>query len=78
VATLVFLTYPKIDLGFSGAFHVRNGAFSGQSLRWVQALRDAFSAVFYLCIGVSLAGLILTRYRARRWLNLDDKQWLFL
>jgi lipid A 4'-phosphatase len=78
VATLVFLTFPKIDLSISGAFHVHNGAFSGQSLRWVHALRGSFTAVFYLCIGVSLAGLILTRYRARRWLNLDDKQWLFL
>ena len=78
LATLVFLAFPKIDLSISGAFHVRNGSFSGQSLRWVQALRGSFSGAFYLSIGVSLAGLVLTRNRARRWLNLDDKQWLFL
>jgi len=78
LATLVFLTFPKIDLGISSAFHARNGTFSGQSLRWVQALRGSFSGAFYLFVGVSLAGLVLTRYRARKWLTLDDKQWLFL
>jgi len=78
LATAIFLTFPEIDLSISGAFHDRNGTFSGQSLQWVQALRGSFSGAFYLVIGVALAGLILTRKRARRWLNLDDKQWLFL
>src|SRR5262249_57551149 len=77
VATLVFLTFPKIDLSISGAFHVRNGTFSGQSLRWVQALRGSFSGAFYVSIGVSLAGLVLTRNPAPGSLNLDDHPHLF-
>ena len=78
LATLVFLAFPKIDLSISGAFYVRKGTFSGQSLRLVQVLRGSFSGAFYLVIGASLVGLVLTRHRARRWLNLDRKQWLFL
>src|SRR5262249_6694859 len=78
LATLVFLAFPKIDLSISSAFYVRKGTFSGQSLRLVQVLRGSFSGAFYLVIGASLAGLVLTRHRARRWLNLDSKQRLFL
>jgi lipid A 4'-phosphatase len=78
LATMVFLWFPKIDLSISGAFHVRSGTFSGQSLQWVQALRGSFTGAFYLSVAISLAGLVLTRNRTRRWLSLDDKQWLFL
>jgi lipid A 4'-phosphatase len=78
LATLVFLVFPKIDLSISSAFYVRKGTFAGQSLRLVQVLRGSFSGAFYLVIGASLIGLVLTRHRARRWLNLDSKQWLFL
>jgi lipid A 4'-phosphatase len=78
LATMVFLWFPKIDLSISGAFHVHSGTFSGQSLQWVQALRGSFTGAFYLSVAISLAGLVLTRNRTRRWLSLDDKQWLFL
>jgi lipid A 4'-phosphatase len=78
LATLAFLAFPKIDLRISSAFYVRQGNFSGQSLGWVQMLRASFSGAFYLVIGASLVGLVLTRHRTRRWLYLDGKQWLFL
>jgi len=78
LATLVFLAFPNIDLSISRAFHVRAGAFSGQSLRWLEVLRGSFTGAFCLSIAASLAGLLLTRQRTRNWLSLGGKQWLFL
>src|SRR5262249_34738261 len=78
LTTLVFLAFPNVDLSVSRIFHVRDGAFSGQSLRWVRMLRDSFSGAFCLAIAISLAGLLLTRYRTRNWLGLGGKQWVFV
>ena len=78
LATMAFLAFPQIDLIVSGAFHVGSGTFSGQSLGWVRMSRSLFVGVFYLCIAAALAGLIITRGRARSWLRLTGMQWLFL
>ena len=78
LATLVFLAFPNIDLSVSRIFHVRDGTFSGQSRQWVRILRDAFVGAFCLAIAISLAGLLLTRYRTRNWLGLGGKQWVFV
>jgi lipid A 4'-phosphatase len=78
LAGLAFLAFPEIDLSVSRAFHVGRGAFSGQSLAWVQMLRNVFVGVFYLCIAISLGGLIIARGRTRTWLRLTGTQWLFL
>ena len=78
LAGIAFLAFPKIDLVVSGTFHNAGGTFLGQSLGWVQQLRNIFRFVFYLCIAASLAGLFMTRNRTRTWLRLAFRQWLFL
>jgi lipid A 4'-phosphatase len=78
LAACAFCAFPQIDLMVSGAFHVKGGAFSGQSLGWVLMLRTFFRVHFYLWIAASLAGLFITRDRTRTWLRLAFIQWLFL
>jgi lipid A 4'-phosphatase len=78
LAGITFLAAPQIDLIASRTFHLGNGTFLGQSLAWVQTLRKGFMGVFYLCIAVTLMGLIMTRSSVRRWLQLTRAQWLFV
>jgi len=78
LATLAFLAFPEIDLSVSRAFHTGPGEFSGQSLGWVKMSRSLFLGLFYLCIAISLAGLVMTRAKARSWLGLSGAHWLFL
>lgn len=78
LAGIAFLAFPEFDLSVSRAFHVGSGTFYGQSLGWVRMLRNLFVGVFYLCIAISLAGLLMTRRRTRSWLRLTGRQWLFL
>jgi len=78
VAAVAFLAFPEIDLVVSGAFRAGTCTFSGQSPRWVAALRYFFLVVFYVCIATSLAGLWMTRDRTRTWLRLTSAQWLFV
>lgn len=78
LAAIAFLTVPEIDLTVSRAFHTGGGAFAGQSLGWVHALRNIFVGVFYLCVAIVLGGLVMTRGQARSWLRLSGAQWMFL
>ena len=78
VAGLAFVAFPDLDLGASRAFLVGGSTFAGQSLGWVHVLRNFFVGAFYLGVAISLAGLVVTRGRARSWLRLTGAQWLFL
>jgi lipid A 4'-phosphatase len=77
-AGFAFLALPDMDLSASRIFCVGGGAFSGQSLGWVNGLRSFFIGAFYLCIATSLAGLVITRGRVRSWMRLTAPQWLYL
>jgi len=78
VASIIFLAFPGVDLEVSRLFYAGNGMFSARSIGWVKMVRSAFVGCFYLCIAVILAGLTITRYRARTWLRLAFAQWAFL
>jgi lipid A 4'-phosphatase len=78
LAGIVFLAFPEIDLIASRAFLVGKGIFAGQLRGSMHVLRDVFVAAFYVSIAITLAGLVITRSRARRWLHLTSPQWLFL
>src|SRR5262249_18536369 len=77
-AATAFLAFPGIDLMVSGIFYRGNGAFVGQSLAWVKAIRSAFAGLFYLCTATTITGMIVTKLGARTWLHLAFAQWLFL
>jgi lipid A 4'-phosphatase len=78
LAAVAFLTFPEIDLNVSRVFHTGPGEFFGQSNDWVKLSRNLFLGMFYVCIAISLAGLIMTRVRAGSWLRLSRTHWLFL
>jgi|SRR5581483_918347 len=78
LAGIVFLAFPEIDLIASRAFLVGKGTFAGQLRGSMHVLRDVFVAAFCVSIAITLAGLVVTRSRARRWLHLTSPQWLFL
>jgi lipid A 4'-phosphatase len=78
VTSIIFLAFPGIDLEVSRLFYAGSGMFSARSIGWVKIMRSAFVDCFYLCIAVILAGLIITRGRARTWLRLPFAQWAFL
>ena len=77
IAAAVFLAVPEIDLAAARAFHAPDTGFVGRRHGWVEALRQAFVVLYFGTIALCLAGLALT-WRARRWLSLGSRQWLFL
>lgn len=78
VAGIAALAFPGIDLAVAGLYYGGNGAFVGQSLGWVVFVRSAFVGLLYLCIGITIAGLVLTWSGGRTWLRFAFPQWLFL
>jgi lipid A 4'-phosphatase len=77
-AAAVFLAAPEIDLGAARAFHLPESGFVGLRLGWVEAVRQAFAALYFGTIALCLVGLGLT-WRARiKWLRLGRSEWLFL
>jgi lipid A 4'-phosphatase len=78
VAGTVFLAVPEIDLDVARVFHAPETGFVGRRLFWVEALRQAFVALYFGTVALAIAGLALT-WRARpAWLRLSSRQWLFL
>jgi len=78
LAATAFLAAPEIDLISSRAFQAGGGAFAGQSLGWVNALRNIFVGLFYFSVAAALGGLVMTRGQSRSWLRLSGPQWMIL
>jgi len=74
-ASAVFLTFPRIDLWVSRVFYW-DQIWSPRP--WLGALRAGFICLFWISVGLALAGLITTRVRKSAWLGLDFRRWLFL
>jgi lipid A 4'-phosphatase len=78
LAATAFLAAPEIDLISSRAFQAGGGAFAGQSLGWVNLLRNIFVGLFFFSVAAALGGLVMTRGQSRGWLRLSGPQWMFL
>jgi lipid A 4'-phosphatase len=78
VAALAFTMFPQIDLRVSRAFYLSGEGFVGQRIGWLQTVRLAFLWFFWAYVGLTLAALVLTRLRRRKWLRLGFGQWVLV
>jgi len=78
LAGIVFLAMPQIDLAAARLFHAPETGFVGRRLIWVEALRQAFVALYFGTVALCLAGLVLVWRGRAQWLGLGKMRWLFL
>jgi lipid A 4'-phosphatase len=78
VAGAVFLAMPEIDLAAARLFHAPETGFVGRHLVWVEAMRQAFVALYFGTIALCLAGLVLIWRGRPHWLGLGRAGWVFL
>ena len=78
LAAALFLAFPEIDLQFARVFYLGNRTFSGQNDGYAGFLQWFFICMFFACIALVIAGLVLTRLTKRSWMGLVPRQWLFL
>jgi lipid A 4'-phosphatase len=77
-ASGVFLLMPEIDLAAARLLYGPETGFVGQTLYWVEGLRQAFIVLYFGTIALCLAGLVAIWRRPSRWLGLGRTEWLFL
>jgi lipid A 4'-phosphatase len=78
LAGAAFLAMPELDLAAARLFHSAEIGFVGRRLVWVEALRQAFVALYFGTIAVCLAALVLIWRGRAQWLGLGKVHWLFL
>jgi lipid A 4'-phosphatase len=77
-ATVLFLVFPEIDLLAAKAFYLGDGHFSGKRAGGVAFLRWFFVCLYFSCIGLAIAGIMLSRVGRRPWMGLTLGRWLFV
>ena len=77
-ASALFLTFPGIDLWVSRVLYWDEIWSLADRAPWLNPLRASFIGLFWISVGLALAGLLTTRLRRPAWLGLDYRRWLFL
>jgi lipid A 4'-phosphatase len=77
-AAVLFVLAPDLDLWAAKAFYLGDGRFAGSRAGGLGFLRWFFVCLYLSCIGLAIAGIVLSRARRQRWMGLGMGQWLFL
>lgn len=77
-AAALFVFAPDIDLWAAKAFYAGDGRFASSRGGGLGFLRWFFICLYFSCIGLAIAGIVVSRARRQRWLSLGMGQWLFL
>jgi lipid A 4'-phosphatase len=78
LAGIVFTMFPDVDLRASRHFLMSDGVFAGTRHDTAKLARYGLLGFFWVCVGVAIAGMLLTCLRANPWLNLQFAQWMFV
>jgi lipid A 4'-phosphatase len=78
LAGALFLAFPEIDLWISRAAYSASTGFIGHRYAWIKWLRTAFIVFYWVCIVISVAGLVAALRGRRTPLGTDPRKWLFL